>query len=95
MGGGDAAGTGPDPGRGESVEMDATYRLRVHVDHELCVGFGMCVATVPGVFVHNENRQSEVRDGKGGTEAQILEAAANCPTGAIQVTKAPARSDEA
>jgi ferredoxin len=45
----------------------------------------MCVATAPGVFAHNDQRQSEVVDPEGESEEKILEAAFNCPTGAIRV----------
>ncbi len=65
-----------------------TQRLRVWVDHTRCVGNAMCVATAPGVFAHNDDRQSEVVDPEGDTRDAILEAASNCPTGAIQVEDA-------
>ncbi len=60
-------------------------RLNVSVDHSRCVGNAMCLATAPGVFAHNVDRQSEVVDPAGDTEEKILEAAFNCPTGAIGV----------
>ncbi|MEE9576836.1 MAG: ferredoxin [Gemmatimonadota bacterium] len=60
-------------------------RLNVSVDHSRCVGNAMCLATAPGVFAHNADRQSEVVDPAGDTEEKILEAAFNCPTGAIRV----------
>jgi len=59
--------------------------LRVSVDHARCVGNAMCVATAPAVFRHNAERQSEVVDPAGDSEAKILEAALNCPTSAIHV----------
>ncbi|WP_419857404.1 ferredoxin [Candidatus Palauibacter irciniicola] len=59
--------------------------VRIEVDHGLCVGNAMCVATAPGVFAHNENRQSTVVDAAGDPEALVLEAAANCPVSAIRV----------
>ena len=62
-----------------------TRRLGVFVDHSRCVGNAMCLATAPGVFAHNADRQSEVVDPAGDTEEKILEAAFNCPTGAIRV----------
>ncbi len=65
-----------------------TRRLGIRVDHELCVGNAMCVATAPGVFSHNENRQSEAADPEGDAEEKVLEAAANCPVGAITVVDA-------
>ena len=63
-------------------------RLEIRVDHGLCVGNAMCLATAPGVFEHNEKRQSEVVDPAGDPEEKVLEAAANCPVSAITVEDA-------
>jgi ferredoxin len=63
-------------------------RLRIAVDHGLCVGNAQCVGLAPGVFRHNENRQSEVVDPAGAPEDVILTAASYCPTGAIEVADA-------
>lgn len=62
--------------------------VRIEVDHGLCVGNAMCVATAPGVFAHNERRQSTVVDAGGDPAARVLEAAASCPVSAIRVTDA-------
>lgn len=62
--------------------------VRIEVDHGFCVGNAMCVATAPGVFVHNELRQSTVVDAEGDPAARVLEAAANCPVSAIRVLDA-------
>ena len=62
--------------------------LHIEVDHQRCVGNAMCLAFAPGVFAHNEMRQSEVMDPEGGAREDILEAAENCPTGAITVNDA-------
>ena len=63
-------------------------RVRAEVDHMRCVSNAMCVTIAPGVFAHNEQRQSEVVDSEGGTPEAIIEAAENCPTSAITVTDA-------
>ncbi len=63
-------------------------QLRVEVDHDRCVGMGMCLTFAPGVFAHNDRRQSEVVDPDGDSEAAIMEAASNCPTAAIKVEDA-------
>jgi ferredoxin len=63
-------------------------KLRISVDHGLCVGNAQCVGLAPDVFRHNENRQSEVVDPAGAPEELILKAAAYCPTGAIEVADA-------
>lgn len=60
--------------------------LHVEVDHLRCVGNAMCLAFAPGVFAHNELRQSEVADPGGAAREDILEAAENCPTGAVTVS---------
>jgi ferredoxin len=59
--------------------------LRIAVDHGLCMGNGQCVLLAPGVFRHNENRQSEVTDPAAAPEETVLQAAGYCPTGAIAV----------
>ena len=60
-------------------------KLRITVDHNLCVGNAMCETFAPKVFVLNDDRQSEVADAEGDTMANILEAAENCPVSAITV----------
>ena len=63
-------------------------KLRVRVDHVKCVGNAMCTELAPHVFALNDDRQSEVRNPAGDTLEQILEAAENCPVGAIAVEDA-------
>jgi ferredoxin len=60
--------------------------LTVSVDHNLCVGNGRCLRTAPHVFAHNASRQSEVVNPQGDSESAILDAAENCPVGAITVS---------
>ena len=61
---------------------------RIDVDPARCVSNAMCLALAPGVFAHNDNYQSEAVDPAGGSLAEILEAARNCPTEAITVADA-------
>ena len=63
-------------------------KLRVSVDHNLCVGNAMCETYAPKVFVLNDDRQSEAVDPEADTEENILEAAENCPVSAIMVVDA-------
>ena len=63
-------------------------KLRVWVDHQACVGNAMCETIAPKTFRLNDNRQSEVVDPAGDSEAKILEAAENCPVSAIFVEDA-------
>jgi ferredoxin len=48
----------------------------------------MCESIAPKVFKLNDDRQSEVVDPAGDSEAKILEAAENCPVSAIFVEDA-------
>ena len=60
-------------------------KLRVRVDHLLCVGNAMCETFAPNVFRLNEDRQPEAVNPAGDSEEKILEAAENCPMSAIIV----------
>lgn len=63
-------------------------KLRVRVDHLLCVGNAMCETFAPNTFRLNDDRQSEAVNPEGDPKAQILEAAENCPMSAIVVEDA-------
>jgi len=63
-------------------------KLRVRVDHLLCVGNAMCETFAPNVFRLNEDRQSEAVNPAGDSEEKILEAAENCPMSAVIVEDA-------
>ncbi len=63
-------------------------KLRVRVDHLLCVGNAMCETFAPNVFRLNDDRQSEAVNSDGDSEEKILEAAENCPMSAIIVEDA-------
>ena len=63
-------------------------KLKVWVDHQVCVGNAMCESIAPKVFRLDDNRQSEAFDPNGDSEAKILEAAENCPVSAIFVEDA-------
>ena len=60
-------------------------KLRLSVDHNVCVGNAMCETFAPKVFVLNDDRQSEVADAEADTLENIMEAAENCPVSAITV----------
>lgn len=60
-------------------------KLRISVDHNICVGNAMCETFAPKVFVLNDDRQSEAVDSGADTEENIFEAAENCPVSAITV----------
>ena len=71
------------PGR-----MQVARKLKVWVDHHACVGNAMCESIAAKTFRLNDDRQSEVVDPAANTEAEILEAAENCPVSAIFVEDA-------
>ncbi len=60
-------------------------KLRVSVDHDICVGNAMCETYAPKVFVLNDDRQSTVADSNADTFENIMEAAQDCPVSAITV----------
>ena len=60
-------------------------KLRITVDHDLCVGNDMCTNIATNVFALNEELQSEAVNPDGDPEDKILEAAENCPVSAITV----------
>ncbi|MCZ6872928.1 MAG: ferredoxin [bacterium] len=63
-------------------------KLRISIDHDVCVGNAMCTTIAPDVFQLNEERQSKAVNPAGDTVEQILEAAENCPVSAITVEDA-------
>jgi ferredoxin len=63
-------------------------KLRITVDHNVCVGNAMCENFAPNTFELNEERQSIVKNPDGDPEELILEAAENCPVSAILVEDA-------
>jgi ferredoxin len=68
-------------------------KLRVYVDKAQCVSNQMCIQVVPGVFVSDADGKTKVGDVTAGTEEAILEAAFNCPVGAISVVDADTGED--
>jgi ferredoxin len=66
-------------------------RVIVRVDHDVCVGNAMCRAVAGNVFVSDPNGQSVVADPTAEPLERILEAAADCPVGAIIVEDAETR----
>ena len=60
-------------------------KLRITVDHDVCVGNAMCETFATNTFALNDNRQSEAANPEGDSLDLILEAAENCPVSAIRV----------
>jgi ferredoxin len=63
--------------------------LKVVVDDTLCSGKQSCIYEVPAVFRRSDDQlRTEVIDPAAASEAEIIEAALNCPFEAISVTDA-------
>lgn len=61
------------------------HALRIHVDHDKCVGSRICTAIAPKVFALDENGQARVVDPMGDTLEVIEAAAEGCPVIAITI----------
>jgi ferredoxin len=59
--------------------------VKVTVDHELCIGNGMCRAVAPKAFVAGPNGKSMVADPDAEAYEALLEAADICPIVAIEI----------
>jgi ferredoxin len=68
--------------------MPLIRKLKVWVDPQACVGNAMCESIAAKSFRLNDERQSVAIEPLGNTEAEILEAAENCPVSAIFVEDA-------
>ncbi len=64
--------------------------MRVTADRTVCIGAGMCALTAPGVFDQDEDGIVTVLEPHPDAEARTAarEAAALCPSRALQVTEA-------
>ncbi len=60
-------------------------KLRITVDHNVCVGNDMCTNIATNVFALNDDLQSAVVNPEGDPVEKVLEAAENCPVSAITV----------
>ncbi|WP_274910687.1 ferredoxin [Streptomyces sp. WZ-12] len=59
--------------------------MRITVDTGRCVGAGQCVLTAPDLFDQDDDGLVTVLDAADGAPAAAREAAALCPSGAINV----------
>jgi len=64
-----------------------TYRVRVIVDRDECFSFGVCVETLPDVFVHDEDGKPVIQpfDSDGVPLDRLIEAVEGCPRGALSL----------
>ncbi len=57
----------------------------VEVDHELCIGSGMCCVYAPSTFALEDGLHSSVVGADVDPLESVREAASACPTGAISL----------
>ena len=66
------------------TDDEPTSRLRAVVDRDECFGFANCVATLPSVFVLDDEGLSHARDVEAD-QARLEEAVDGCPRNAISL----------
>lgn len=57
------------------------------VQHARCIGSKVCLSAAPGVFHIDYDNTALVIDPEAASEQELVDAARNCPTRAITVTK--------
>jgi ferredoxin len=60
-------------------------KVRVEVDHDLCIGSANCVDVAKGAFKLNDENQAEVDDPTAQPIDVLREAEKQCPVAAILV----------
>jgi ferredoxin len=65
-----------------------TRRLIVRVDHDTCIGSGICAGTAPARFALGADRRSRPVAEQSEFDELIVDAAASCPMEAITVLDA-------
>jgi ferredoxin len=63
--------------------MDMTENWRVHVDHDLCIGSGLCLATASGYFELNRDGLAQPLRSTVQRADALAAAAELCPASAI------------
>jgi ferredoxin len=59
--------------------------LRIHIDRDLCVGFGDCIDVAPDAFALDEEGIAELLSPDAVERDRLLHACAACPVDAITV----------
>ncbi|HYP47925.1 MAG TPA: ferredoxin [Thermoleophilaceae bacterium] len=68
------------------AELSPGNRVLIVVDRALCIGSGDCVDTAPDVFQLDDEEKAVVVDPDGAPVDDVIDAARNCPVGAVFVT---------
>lgn len=64
-----------------------TGKLRITVDHAVCMGSSSCVFHAPNTFALDSDGLALVVDPAGDDAEDIVQAADDCPTQAIRVQR--------
>ena len=63
-------------------------KMRAYVDHELCIGCGLCTSIAPDVFAMNADGKAEaVSDTTDANGESVKQAIEGCPVAAIRETE--------
>jgi ferredoxin len=63
--------------------LEASRRLQIAVDRDLCMGSGVCIAYAPDTFAHDEETKAVAQETEGASLDEIRAAVEGCPTGAL------------
>jgi len=66
-----------------SPAADDDMAIEAYVESARCTSCNECTNLSKKLFAYNANKQAYVKDPKGGTFAQLVQAAEKCPVGAI------------
>jgi len=72
---------------------ETSKTLIARVEHDLCVGVGMCVQHTPEGFDFDDEGQAVFRGDGDWTEDGLRRAADNCPMSAIRLGRVGAEGD--
>jgi ferredoxin len=59
--------------------------VRIEIDRDLCIGFGNCVETAPGVFELDDEEIATVKDPEAADMNALRDAERLCPSAAITI----------
>jgi pyruvate-ferredoxin/flavodoxin oxidoreductase len=66
-----------------AVEADGALAMEAYIETERCTTCNECTNLNGRMFAYNENKQAYIKDPKGGTFAQLVQAAERCPAAII------------
>jgi pyruvate-ferredoxin/flavodoxin oxidoreductase len=66
-----------------AVEADGALAMEAYIETERCTTCNECTNLNGRMFAYDENKQAYIKDPKGGTFAQLVQAAERCPAAII------------